>query len=279
VPGPARSATKVFGHSAAKGDDVGTWRAYLAFHTPADGPGPLPDVERVDGGVVAGWTYLTDRMDGYERLADAAGGLAGPALLSIVCDSDFSQITGFLDGVQQWEAFIKQDTAAALEVPTPALHAAQDESLLDRITLWAQAAGAPPVDRERLRDIFARHYLFADDGLLALEQLLGIISPEVRPFGDDQRIDYEFFLLAPVGDVVVAPETIAAIGAAVQGEANPYEPNEHGHRVGFFISKDREPADVLPTFLTALRRHGLPPATRIHWHGGGRWKSLEEFEG
>ncbi|WP_242911347.1 hypothetical protein [Actinomadura terrae] len=48
---------------------------------------------------------------------------------------------------------------------------------------------ASPVDRGRLRELFAASYVFADDGLLALEQLLGVISPEIEPFGSDQSAD------------------------------------------------------------------------------------------
>lgn len=255
---------------------MGTWAAYLAFRTPADGHEPLPDRER-DTAAVDGWTYLTDQVESYDQLEAALADLSGPALLSVVCDSDFAEVTGHLNGKRQWTAYINQPTAAALEMPTPDLQPAEDEDLLDRITAWARAADAPPVDRDRLRTVFATHYVFADDGLLALEQLLGVMSPEIRPFGSDQQTDYEIILLTPVGETV-SDKAIAEIERAVQGEADPCEPDENGHRIGFLVPKTHEPAVAIPAFSAALRRLEVSPATKVFWDGCDGWTPLAELD-
>jgi hypothetical protein len=255
---------------------MGTWAAYLAFRTPADGHEPLPDRERVTA-AVAGWTYRTDRVEGYDQLEAALADLSGPALLSVVCDSDFAEITGHLNGKPQWTAYINQPTAAALDMPTPDLQPAEDEDLLDRITAWARAADAPPVDRDRLRTVFATDYVFADDGLLALEKLLGVISPEIRPFGRDQRTDYVIILCAPAGETV-SDEAITEIEQAIHAKADADDPNESGHRVTFLVPNTHEPAVAIPAFSAALRRLEIPPATEIYWDDCDGWTTLAELD-
>jgi hypothetical protein len=255
---------------------MGTWAAYLAFRTPADEDEPFPDLER-DTAAVDGWTYLSDRVDSYDQLGAALTDISGPALLSVVCDSDFAEVAGYLNGKRQWTAYINQPTAAAEDVPTPDLQPAEDEDLLDRITAWARAADAPPVDRDRLRTVFATHYVFADDGLLALEQLLGVISPEIRPFGSDQQTDYAIILLTPVGETV-SDQAIAEIERAVKGEADSWEPDENGHRVGFFVPKTHEPSVAVPAFLAALWRLEVSPATQVFWDGCDGWTPLVDLD-
>jgi hypothetical protein len=257
------------------GDDMGTWAAYLAFRTLTDGREPLPDCERVTA-ALTGWTYLADEVDDYDQLQAALADIPGPALLSVICDSDFAEVTGHLDGTLQWSAYVNQRSAAALDAPMPELPPAEDEDLLDRITAWARTAYAPPVDRDRLRKVFATTYVFADDGLLALEQLLGVISPEVRPFGSDQRTDYQITLFAPAGETV-SDDAIAEIERAVQGEAERRDPGEDGHWVGFFVPKTHEPAVAIPAFTAALRRLKISPATKIYWDGCDAWTPLAEF--
>lgn len=255
---------------------MGTWAAYLAFRTPADGREPLPDRDRVTA-AVAGWTYLADRAENYDRLEAALADLSGPALLSVVCDSDFAEVTGHLDGKRQWTAYINQPSATNLDIPTPDLQPAEDNDLLDRITAWARAAAAPPVDRDRLRTVFATDYVFADDGLLALEQLLGVISPEIRPFGSDQRTDYYISMHTPAGEIV-SDEAIAEIERAVQGEADPRDPDENGHWVRFFVPKTHEPAVAVPAFSAALRRLEISLATEVHWEGCDGWTPLADLD-
>ena len=256
---------------------MGTWAAYLAFRTPADGHEPLADCERLSA-AVAGWTYLTNEIDNYDQLQAALTDIPGPALLSVVCDSDFAEVTGHLDGKCQWTAYINQHSAAAeLEVPLPDLPPAEDEDLLDRITTWARMAEAPPVDRDRLRTIFAASYVFADDGLLALEQLLGVISPEIRPFGNDQRTDYDIVLATPAGETV-SDEAITEIERAVQGEADPDDPDENGHRIVFYVPKTYEPAVAIPAFSAALRGLEISPAAQVYWDGCDGWTTLAELE-
>ncbi|MQY04266.1 hypothetical protein [Actinomadura macrotermitis] len=244
---------------------MGTSAAYLAFRTPVDGPEPFPGHDR-DAAATAGWTYIADRIENCDVLEDGLAGIPGPALSALVCDSDYALVTGHLNGEEQWTAYINQHLADALEVPTPDLPSAEDEDLLDRITAWA----GRPVDRDRLRQIFATPYTFADDGLLALEQLLGVISPKVRPFGTDQRTDHEISLWAPAGETV-PDEVIAEIERAVRGEAFPSDPDENGHRIVFFVPKS---ADAVPAFAAALRASGLSPATRINGDG---WTTLAEL--
>ncbi|WP_433178377.1 hypothetical protein [Actinoallomurus sp. CA-150999] len=256
---------------------MGTWAAYLAFRTPADGHEPLLDRERV-AVAVAGWTYLADDIRHHDQLRAALTDVPGPALLSVVCDSDYAEVTGHLDGESQWTAYINPEWAAGeLDLPAPDVRSAEDEDLLDRITTWARAAGAPPVDRDRLREVFATSYIFADDGLLALEQLLGVISPEVRPFGEDQQIDYEIILQTPAGEPV-SDEAIAEIEQAVQGKADPREPDENGHRVEFLVPKTHESAVAIPAFAAALRRLGISPATHVYWDGCDDWTFLAELD-
>jgi GNAT superfamily N-acetyltransferase len=84
---------------------MGTWAAYLAFRTPTDGHEPLPDHER-DTAAVDGWTYLTDRVESFDQLEAALADISGPALLSVVCDSDFAEVTGHLNGKRQWTTYI-----------------------------------------------------------------------------------------------------------------------------------------------------------------------------
>jgi hypothetical protein len=45
------------------------------------------------------------------------------------------------------------------------------------------------VDRAELRRLLSANFVFADDGLLALTQLLGIVSGDVQPFGEFKTID------------------------------------------------------------------------------------------
>lgn len=263
--------------AATKGDDMGTSAAYLAFRTPADGREPLADREHFTA-AVAGWTYLTDEILNYDQLQAALAGMPGPALLSIVCDSDFAEVTGHLDGKSQWTAYINQGVAATeLDMPLLDLPPSEDEDLLDRITAWAQMADAPPVDRDRLRTVFTTSYVFADDGLLALEQLLGVISPKVRPFGSDQRTDYDIVLSTPAGETV-SDEAIAEIERAIHGEADPDDPDENGHRVAFLVPKTHEPAVAIPAFSAVLRRLQISPATRVYWDGCDSWTSLAELD-
>jgi hypothetical protein len=253
---------------------MGTWAAYLAFRAPADGRVRFPDHERA-AVAVGGWTYLTGEITNYEQFEAALSGIPGPALLSAVCDSDFAGITGYLDGTPRWNAYINYQRAVAeLDVPLPESAPAEDEDLLDRIMAWARTAEAPPVDRDRLRKVLATSCVFADDGLLALEQLLGVISPEVRPFGSDQRTDYDIVMITPAGETV-PDEAIADIARAVQGEADSGEPDENGHRIEFFVPKTNEPAVALPAFSATVRRLGISPATMVFWNGD--WTPLADL--
>lgn len=133
------------------------------------------------------------------------------------------------------------------------------------------------MDRDRLRTVFAADYVFADDGLLALEKLLGVISPEIRPFGRDQRTDYVIILCAPAGETV-SDEAIAEIEQAIQAKADAGDPNESGHRVTFLVPNTHEPAVAIPAFSAALRRLEIPPATEIHWDDCDGWTTLAELD-
>lgn len=266
----------VLPHPTMKDNDMGTWAAYLAFRTPADGREPLPDHERTTA-AVAGWTYLTDRAENYDQLEAGLTDLPGPALLSVVCDSDFAQVIGHLDGRRQWTAYINQANATSLDALTPDLQPAEDEGLLERITAWARVANAPPVDRDRLRTVFATDYIFADDGLLALEQLLGVISPEIRPFGDDQRTDYDIVMITPVGEPV-PDQAIAEIERAVQGETDPQDPDEDGHRINFFVPKTLEPTVAIPAFAATLRRLEISPDTQVFCPPYDAWTRLADLD-
>ncbi|HZE31245.1 MAG TPA: hypothetical protein VE198_07390 [Actinoallomurus sp.] len=255
---------------------MGTWVAYLAFRTLTDGREPLPDCERVTA-ALPGWTYLADEIENHDQLQASLADIPGPALLSVVCDSDFAEVSGHLDGTLQWSTYINQRSAAALDAPTSDLQPAEDEDLLDRITAWARAAYAPPVDRDRLRKIFATSYVFADDGLLALEQLLGVISPEARPFGNDQQTDYQITLFAPAGETV-SDEAIAEIERAVQGKSERRDPEENGHWVAFFVPKTHEPTVAIPAFTAVLQRLKISPSTMVHWDGCDGWTPLADLD-
>jgi hypothetical protein len=117
-----------------------------------------------------------------EKLKD----LPGPALIAVVCDSDFAQVIGYTDPVKQWEVFINEERAAEYQAPVPPLPGADDQAIHEQIEAWAMAGGSPPGDRSELRRVLSTHFLFADDGLPALTQLLGIASADVQPFGDEQ---------------------------------------------------------------------------------------------
>jgi hypothetical protein len=64
----------------------------------------------------------------------------------------------------------------------------------------------------------------------------------------------------------------------VQGEADPDDPDENGHRVGFFVPKTNEPAVAIPAFSAAMRRLEMSPATRVYWDGCDGWTVLAELD-
>lgn len=120
---------------------------------------------------------------------EKASGLAGPALFAFVCDSDFAQVRGYTDGVRQWEVFINYHSAVGYGAPVPPIPGAYDQALLECIETWGATMTSTSVDRAELRRLLSAKFVFADDGLLGLMQLLGIVSTGVQPFGDFEAID------------------------------------------------------------------------------------------
>jgi hypothetical protein len=167
---------------------MGTWRTYLAFRAPADLGTPLMGAEPQPW-TTPGWTFLEGHIDNASSFEERVGGLAGPALFAVVCDSDFAQVMGYADGVRQWEVFINHQSAAGYDAPVPSIPAADDQALLECIEKWGAMMTSTSVDRAELRRLLSANFVFADDGLVALTQLLGIVSAEVQPFGNFETID------------------------------------------------------------------------------------------
>lgn len=167
---------------------MGTWSAYLALRAPVDlgtllmGAEPKP-------WTTPGWTFLEGRIDKASSFEESVSGLAGPALFAVVCDSDFAHVKGFTDGVRQWEVFINYQRAADYDAPVPSIPGADDQALIECIETWGATMTSTSVDRAELRRLLSANFVFADDGLLALTQLLGIVSADVQPFGKFKTID------------------------------------------------------------------------------------------
>lgn len=84
---------------------MGTWSAYLAFRAPADVGTLLPKAERRTW-TNPGWTFLEDRIEEAWLFEEKLKDLPGPALITVVRDSDFAQVVGYTDAVEQWEVFV-----------------------------------------------------------------------------------------------------------------------------------------------------------------------------
>jgi hypothetical protein len=167
---------------------MGTWRSYLAFRTDVDLGTPLMGAEPKPW-TTPGWTFLEGPIDNASSFEEKVAGLAGPALFAVVCDSDFAQVRGYIDGVRQWEVFINYQSAAAYDAPVPSIPTADDQALLERIETWGATMTSASVDRAELRRLLSANFVFADDGLIGLTQLLGIVSVDVQPFGEFKTID------------------------------------------------------------------------------------------
>jgi hypothetical protein len=167
---------------------MGTWRAYLAYRAPVDLGIPLAEAEPLSW-TTPGWTYLEGRIDMASSFEERVGGLAGPALFAVVCDSDFAQVRGYTDGVRQWEVFINYQSAVGYDAPVPSIPGADDQALLECIETWGATVTSTSVDRAELRRLLSANFVFADDGLLGLTQLLGIVAADVQPFGSFKTID------------------------------------------------------------------------------------------
>ncbi len=167
---------------------MGTWRSYLAFRTDVDLGTPLMGAEPQPW-TTPGWTLLEGPIDNGSSFEKKATGLAGPALFAVVCDSDFAQVRGYTDGARQWEVFINHRSAAAYDAPVPSIPAADDQALLERIETWGATMTSASVDHAKLRRLLSANFVFADDGLIGLTQLLGIVSVDVQPFGEFKTMD------------------------------------------------------------------------------------------
>jgi hypothetical protein len=167
---------------------MGTWRAYLAFRAPADLGTPLMGAE-AQPWTTPGWTFLEGHISSASSFEERVGALAGPALFAVVCDSDFAQVVGYTDGVRQWEVFINHQRAASYDAPVPSIPAADDQALLECVETWGATTATASMDRAKLRRVLSANFVFADDGLIALTQLLGIVSADVQPFGNLETIE------------------------------------------------------------------------------------------
>lgn len=92
-------------------------------------------------------TFLEGPIDNASSFEEKVTGLAGPALLAVVCDSDFAQVRAYTDGVRQWEAFINhQSDSAGYDAPLPSVPAADDQALLEGIETWGATMTSASVD-------------------------------------------------------------------------------------------------------------------------------------
>ncbi|GAA3212671.1 hypothetical protein [Actinocorallia longicatena] len=158
---------------------MGTWSGYLACRRPADAAVLLGHgAEAWTPETAPGWSIAEVALRDFE--ADAIEETAGPALTAIVCDGDFADVIGTLDGEPCWRLYLNEANAGAYEAPLPAVPSADNKALHAQMALWASKAGVQ-VDPEALREAIATHRDPADDALLTLLAVLGLIPSPAAP--------------------------------------------------------------------------------------------------
>ncbi|MBA9002367.1 hypothetical protein [Thermomonospora cellulosilytica] len=148
---------------------MGTWGAFIAHRDLVELLESRPDAEPW-GEPLPGWVVGFDHPGEEYDL----GQVPGPALGAAVFDSDFAMVTAAFNGVPAWSLALHEATAADYGLPVPAVPAAEDTALHDRIAAWTAAAGSVPLDRDALRRVLTGGYVFADDALADLMHVLGI---------------------------------------------------------------------------------------------------------
>jgi hypothetical protein len=108
----------------------------------------------------------------------------GPAILATVADSDYCRAVGVLDGEVRWDWSFGEapwDPArSGGEAADPASITVHAQEVSSQIGAWCDRASVPMIAAGGIAEVLDRGYDFAEEGLFALLQALGLayLAPE-----------------------------------------------------------------------------------------------------
>jgi hypothetical protein len=159
---------------------VGFWGS-LVMAQPTTSLGEHPLIAALGGdldlstGIPDGWQGVMIHAADFDAtsllLARLVEATARPAMIAIVADSDFAQITALAPDGSSWEAVINPESAADYGVIVDSVSLADSPGEAER---WAGAAGVTVPDPAGVGRALNSEHTFAEDGVIELAKALGV---------------------------------------------------------------------------------------------------------